>query len=204
MGCVHGEPRVEATNDNTSEVWLVLSDASARERRVSAENANATNPRWLDDGRLVSRATASRWRSIRRDRTRRRQPSTPPAPTGRGGGRGGRGGASGVPLRSPAGNASPSCAIPRPPREKVYESDFARRHEERFKGIQFDWMEFQRDGAQFPLPNAADPYLFPPQEIFLAAVKAATGSSRTWACALRELESRRDDARLHGRFRLSQ
>src|SRR4051812_37289274 len=45
--------RVEATNDNTSEVWLVPSDASARERRVSAENVNATNPRWLDDGRLV-------------------------------------------------------------------------------------------------------------------------------------------------------
>ncbi len=161
--------RVEATNDNTSEVWLAPSDASARERRVSAENANATNPRWLDDGRLVY---SSDRQSLAVDPTRpdsSPQPSTPTAPTGRGGGRGGRGGASGVPLRSPAGNVVAVVRdTPLPPREKVYESDFARRHEERFKGIQFDWMEFQRDGAQFPLPNAADPYLFPPQEIFVS------------------------------------
>ncbi|HEV8218240.1 MAG TPA: hypothetical protein VGP95_20460, partial [Gemmatimonadaceae bacterium] len=137
--------RVEATNDNTSEVWLVPSDASARERRVSAENANATNPRWLDDGRLVyssdrqSLAVDPAWPDSLP------KPATAPAPTGRGGGRGGRGGASGVPLRSPAGNAVAMVRdTPLPAREKVYESDFARRHEERFKGIQFDWMEFQR------------------------------------------------------------
>ena len=33
--------RVEATNDNTSEVWLVPSDGSAPARRVSADGANA-------------------------------------------------------------------------------------------------------------------------------------------------------------------
>jgi dipeptidyl aminopeptidase/acylaminoacyl peptidase len=162
--------RVEATNDNTSEVWLVPSDASARERRVSAENANATNPRWLDDGRLVysSDRQSLSVNPARPDSAP--QPATAPAPTGRGGGRGGRGGASGIPLRSPAGNAVAMVRdTPLPAREKVFESDFARRHEERFKGIQFDWMEFQRDGAQFPLPNTADPYLFPPQELFLSS-----------------------------------
>ncbi len=44
--------RVEATNDNTSEVWLVASDGSAPARRVSADGANAVAPAWLDDGRL--------------------------------------------------------------------------------------------------------------------------------------------------------
>ena len=56
---------------------------------------------------------------------------------------------------------------PPPKREKVFESEFAKRHEDRFKGVQFDWMEFQRDAAPFPLPNAADPDVNPPQEIFL-------------------------------------
>src|SRR5262245_64243448 len=36
--------RVEATNDNTSEVWLVPSDASSPARRVSADGANALSP----------------------------------------------------------------------------------------------------------------------------------------------------------------
>ena len=162
--------RVEATNGNASEVWLVPSDASAPERRVSAENVNAANPRWLDDGRLVfsNDRQSLAVDPLHPDSTP--QPSSPPAPTGRAGGRGGRSGpASGMPIRSPTANATAIVRdTPLPPREKVYESDFARRHEERFKGIEFDWMEFQRDGAQFPLPNTADPYVFPPQEIFLA------------------------------------
>ncbi|MFI5310868.1 MAG: S9 family peptidase [Gemmatimonadales bacterium] len=51
----------------------------------------------------------------------------------------------------------------------MYASDFEKRHEERIKGVQFDWMEFHRDAAPFPLPNAKDPQVNPPQEIFLAA-----------------------------------
>jgi hypothetical protein len=31
-------------------------------------------------------------------------------------------------------------------------------------------MDFQRDGAQFPLPNTADPDINPPAEIFIAPV----------------------------------
>src|ERR1044071_5743617 len=58
-------------------------------------------------------------------------------------------------------------STPPPARETSYASDFERRHEERFKGVSFDWLEFQRDGAPFPVPNAADPYTNPAQEIFL-------------------------------------
>src|SRR5688500_20032408 len=48
-------------------------------------------------------------------------------------------------------------------------TDFEKRHEERFQGVQFDWLNFQRDGAPFPAPDNADPYVSPPQEIVLVA-----------------------------------
>src|SRR5206468_6498985 len=40
-----------------------------------------------------------------------------------------------------------------PKRETAYASDFERRHQDRFKGVMFDWKDFQRDGAPFPAPN---------------------------------------------------
>jgi dipeptidyl aminopeptidase/acylaminoacyl peptidase len=38
-------------------------------------------------------------------------------------------------------------------RPRAYASEFEKRHEERFKGVAFDWKDFQRDGAPFPAPN---------------------------------------------------
>jgi dipeptidyl aminopeptidase/acylaminoacyl peptidase len=58
-------------------------------------------------------------------------------------------------------------ATPPPPREPAARTDFERRHEERFQGVQFDWLNFQRDGAPFPAPDNANPYVSPPQEIVL-------------------------------------
>jgi dipeptidyl aminopeptidase/acylaminoacyl peptidase len=169
--------RVEATNGNTSEVWLVASDASAAARRISSEGADATGPTWLDDGRL---RFASAGRAVVFD------PATSaiselntntPAAAGRGG-RGGRGGAGGGgggrAMQSPDGKWTAiirDLAIPK--REAVYESEFAKRHAERFKGVTFDWMDFQRDGQAFPLPNSADPEVNPPQEIFVAPTGGA-------------------------------
>src|SRR5215216_3511670 len=43
--------RIEESNGTQSEVWLVPSDASVAARKVSG-SANATAPRWADDGRL--------------------------------------------------------------------------------------------------------------------------------------------------------
>jgi dipeptidyl aminopeptidase/acylaminoacyl peptidase len=162
--------RVEATNDNTSEVWLVPADGASPARRVSPADANATAPAWLDDGRL---RFASGGRGSVLD------PAAPDrisetdvvggvrAAGGRGGGRDGRGGGGG-PLVSPDGKWTAVVQdTPPPKREKVYESEFAKRHEERFKGVEFDWMDFQRDGAPFPLPNRVDPAVNPPQELFL-------------------------------------
>src|SRR5262249_14496215 len=85
-------------------------------------------------------------------------------------GGGGGGGGAGRAMQSPDGKWSAIVRDTPPPKhERVYESEFAKRHEERFKGVRFDWMDFQRDGAQFPLPNTADPDVNPPQEIFLTA-----------------------------------
>jgi dipeptidyl aminopeptidase/acylaminoacyl peptidase len=58
--------------------------------------------------------------------------------------------------------------VPATPRPRVFASDFEKRHEDRFRGRQFDWLRFQRDGANYPVPNSADPYVTPPQEIFIS------------------------------------
>ena len=66
---------------------------------------------------------------------------------------------------------------PPPHAARTWASDFERRHEERFKGVQFDWLEFQRDGAPFPVPDPIDPSVTPPQE--LVVTPAAGGPART-------------------------
>ena len=81
--------RVEETNGNQSEVWLVGADASSPERRVSAGGVDASAPQWTSDGLL--RFSAG-------NRTYLYDPGMPgkapeatatPAGGGRGGGRGG-------------------------------------------------------------------------------------------------------------------
>ena len=71
-----------------------------------------------------------------------------------------------------------------PKREKTYASDFEKRHEERFKGVQFDWLDFQRDGQPFPVPNRLDPQVSPPQEIFLMP-NGSTGERQLTRLGLR-------------------
>jgi dipeptidyl aminopeptidase/acylaminoacyl peptidase len=68
------------------------------------------------------------------------------------GGRGGRGGASRV--TSPDGRwVARTQEKAQPAAAPAYASDFEKRHQERFKGVTFDWKDFQRDGAAFPVPN---------------------------------------------------
>ena len=160
--------RIEENNGTQSDVWLVPADGSSAARKVSG-TASATNPRWTDDGRLQFTADA---RAITIDpRAPDRVDTTTVmqagAPTGRGGGRGG-------PRRSTF--ASPDGKwiatvrdFPPPARFEMYASDFEKRHQDRFKGVQFDWMDFHRDAQPFPVPNRKDPQLNPPQEIIVAA-----------------------------------
>lgn len=179
--------RVEESNGNTSEVWIVPADASQAARRVSAEGVNALGASWRDDGKLVFTAGGQ---------TMAVDPALPDkvepvagAAAGAGavaggGGRGGRGGqggrggaAAGTQVTSPTGQWYFVVRdVPPTKRDKTYESDFEKRHQDRFKGVQFDWLDFHRDAQPFPLPNNKDPYVSPPQEIFAGQIPARNGA----------------------------
>ncbi len=170
--------RIEATNSDSSEVWVVATSQGASPsrgspRRVSVTATHATSPQWAADGHLRFTASGRIW-SIDPGST---ENATDAGPAG-GGGRGGRGGGSGdVRLTSPDGRLTAVVrGTPPAPKAPEARTDFERRHEDRFQGVQFDWLNFQRDGAPFPAPNAADPFVSPPQEIL---VTPASGGAET-------------------------
>ena len=156
--------RVEATNGETAEVWLVPSDGSRPATRVSPEGSSAGTVRWSDDGQLHFVAGATGWALNPTTPERLVESEISAAP------RGGRSDASGlVTLASPDGKWTASVRdTPPPKREITYASEFEKRHAERFKGVEFDWLDFQRDGQPFPVPNRLDPDVSPPQELFVA------------------------------------
>ena len=88
-----------------------------------------------------------------------------------------------VPMASPDGKWTAVVRdTPPPKREKVYESEFAKRHEERFKGVavRLDGVSARR-GA-LPAAERVDPDVNPPQEIFLTPAAAPSSSSRISDC----------------------
>src|SRR5687767_14031515 len=52
--------RIEATNSDSSEVWLASATTSATPRRVSAPGTHATAPQW-DGGQVTFSAAGRRW-----------------------------------------------------------------------------------------------------------------------------------------------
>ena len=98
-----------------------------------------------------------------------------------GGGRGGRGGVSaGTPVQSPDGAWYFVVRdVPPPKVDRARESDFEKRHQDRFKGVQFDWLDFHRDAQPFPLPNTKDPQVSPPQEIFVSQATGRNGGAES-------------------------
>ena len=164
--------RVEETNGNQSEVWLVPADGSAPARRVSEPGTNATGPEWVDDSKL---RFSSGGRPMILDAATAVVEAVAEPAGGRGAGTGGRGGGrgGGAPQPSPDGRWTASVRNTPPPRPAPpVMTDFERRHQDRFRGVQFDWLDFQRDGQAFPVPNARDPQVSPPQEIFVAGAGA--------------------------------
>ena len=170
--------RVEETNGNASEVWLVGADGSPPAHRASPSGKDATAPSWAANGRLlytlgsrqvlIDPFAPERVDSVGVESGAR----VARAAAGRAGPRGG-GDDTAVQV-SPDGKWVASIRdTPPPKRERVSVSDFEKRHDERFKGVTFDWLEFHRDGAPFPVQNVRDPDVSPPQEIFLAAPDGA-------------------------------
>jgi dipeptidyl aminopeptidase/acylaminoacyl peptidase len=131
--------RVEQDNSTRTEVHLAPSDASVAPRRVLHYGKDVTDASWHDDGRLQYAVDRQQWAI---------DPANAAAP----------------PVKI---SASPTGAVlsadrkwialtkdkTQPKKDAVYASEFERRHEERFKGVTFDWKDFQRDGQPFPAPN---------------------------------------------------
>ena len=118
-------------------------------------------------------------------RTALRQPSRGETAAGGRGGRGGGGVAGAVNrpsrVRTASGRSGRRKSRRRRPDPK-YASEFEKRHQERFKGVTFDWKDFQRDGAAFPVaePRGARPAL----QVLLqpAGEGSARRRSSTWIC----------------------
>jgi dipeptidyl aminopeptidase/acylaminoacyl peptidase len=173
--------RVEENNGSRSEAYVVPSDASARQRKIQHEGKDVTGAGWTPDSLL--RYTAN-------GQTFQIDPGTPSAvptplaasasgvgaPAGRGDGRGGGGRGGGAGTLSPDGKWAVQLRDkPQPKPTPPPMTDFEKRHEDRFKGVTFDWMAFQRDGAPFPVPN---PTILPAQQIVLQPADGAAGDSK--------------------------
>ena len=149
--------RVEATNGTISEVWLAAAGKMGATRKVSSLGASATTPSWANDGTLRFVAGAQ---TLRVDPAQPERVDTVSATPNTRGAR---------PMLSPDGKWTATVRdVVTPKRVRVWASEFEKRHDERFKGVQFDWMDFHRDGTAFPTPNVRDPEVSPPQEIYLA------------------------------------
>ena len=159
--------RDEATNRDPSEVWLAAADGSTPARRVSPANANATAPRWETDGSLRFRVDRREFSLMPAAADRFLETPIPAPSTGE------------TVLVAPNGVDHAILRAIRPPVEpRQFASEFEKRHEDRFRGRQFDWLDFQRDGQDYPVPDRTDPVSTPVQEIFLATGGAERQLSR--------------------------
>ena len=150
--------RIEDDNSTRTETWLVPADGSSPPRRLLHYGRDITGARWADDDRITYTSDRLAW-AIDPDKPAAPPLRMAPPPVG-GGGRGGGGGTAGDGDQEPAGIVSPNGAwvaatvdAPVAKREPVPATEFERRHDERFKGANFDWKDFQRDGQPFPAPN---------------------------------------------------
>jgi dipeptidyl aminopeptidase/acylaminoacyl peptidase len=138
--------------------------------------------RWSADGRTITFSVTTR---VEEGNATRTETFTVPAdgsaaPTkveaagSNANGQGGRAagaGANGGGIASPDGSwMLLTRDIPRPAAPAATLTDFEKRHMDRFKGVTFDWKDFQRDGQAFPAPDMRKR---PGQQLELAATDTA-------------------------------
>src|SRR6266850_7556520 len=154
--------RIEDDNSTRTETFVVRSDASARPARVVHYGKDVTSPAWTADSRLEYTAERQHWTI---------DPATPSA----------------APVKAATLPAGAVFSVDRksiafakekaqPKKDRQYASDFEKRHEERFKGVTFDWKDFQRDGQPFPAPNL---HARPAAQLVVQSVPTGSGLSRT-------------------------
>jgi dipeptidyl aminopeptidase/acylaminoacyl peptidase len=144
--------RIEESNNDRSEVWLVDASGGAAPVQVSPPGVDARGASWTELGLLRYTMGGTAYTVNPSNPTSSR---TAAAANQQG-------------QRSPDERWVASVRnLPVAKKERSFASEFERRHEERFKGVQFDWFPFQRDGGQFPVANTMDPVVSPPAEVFL-------------------------------------
>ncbi len=158
---VEDDPSSKRENQSITESFVVPFDGSAEPRLLQHGGKNISAARWTDDSFLRYVVDRQTWKVDPGGKSAAvRIEGSEGAGSAEGAGRAGRAGGAG-------GAGSAGAAIPSrdglwimEPREKErttpeprYANDFERRHQERFKGVIFDWKDFQRDGAPFPAPD---------------------------------------------------
>ena len=131
--------RIEQDNSTRTEVHVAPSTGSALPRRVLHYGRDITDAVWLNDSRLSYTVDRERWAVDAA--TPAAVPVKHPAA------------ASGAVLSADGGWLALTKDKPQVRSTPAFASDFEKRHEERFKGVTFDWKDFQRDGQPFPAPN---------------------------------------------------
>ena len=131
--------RIEEDNSTRAETFVAPVRCLGEAARVAHYGKDITGASWTGDGRLEYSAERERWTL---------DPQTLSTAAGQG-----RAAAIGRGFSADAKWIAYAKDKPQPKKERIYASDFEKRHEERFKGVTFDWKDFQRDGAPFPAPD---------------------------------------------------
>ena len=131
--------RVERDNSTEVTTWVVRSNGSGSPELVETAGQHVSSPTWVGNRLRVQDAEGTRWLIDQNQLTA--SPILDPEKEEHG-------------VLSPDGQwRAVVREIARPAQPTPDLSDFEQRHTDRFKGVQFDWYPFVRDGQEFPIPN---------------------------------------------------
>ena len=157
---------IEEDNSDRVEAWVVTTDGSGEPRHIVHNGEEVSSVGWTNEGLLRYRRDGTWAIDLDDPQARPVRIAPPDSEEGEEGAGGGPGGQSSPGPTSPDGQLIVTLQEdPYPEGAPAFASDFVRRHQERFEGVQFDWMYFQRDGRPIPVP---DPRTLPAEEIALA------------------------------------
>jgi len=157
---------IEEDNSDHLESWVVLTAGTGEPLHIVHGGEEVSDPGWTDEGLLRYRSDGTWALDLDDPRARPIQIAPPELEETEPGSEGGAGQGASPGTPSPDGRWTATLEeVPYPREEPIYASDFVRRHQERFEGEQFDWMYFQRDGREIPVP---DPRTLSAEEVAIA------------------------------------
>lgn len=168
---------LERENRSHSEIWLVPSDGTVTEMRVTSPAFSASNPRWSPDGTLLAftsnrptagddeEGTTSLW-FLRMDEAAGEAFRID--------------GVGGSPIFSPDNQwiAFTRATPPEPRNAPDTRSVFERQVEDRFDGRIYDWLNYRFDRRGY-LDDPRDPHATPPRELYVVSREGGTARQLT-------------------------